>query len=153
MKKFTFCSKILQPCTKLRAKREAFEIAIANLSVRHTDTDKSASLLSVSFVALRYASTFTSFRQTTSVFWTFLKGFFGRPSKICNIALAITLSKSKKADKMPVFLMLNFFIIRFFDFCDCSSNTSFDFLIKLLKGIICISIFVIIFKLRFYPIP
>ena len=71
----------LQPCTKLRAKREAFEIAIANLSVRHTDTDKSASILSVSFVALRYASTFTSFRQTTYVFWTFLKGLCGRPSK------------------------------------------------------------------------
>ena len=61
---------------------------------KYTDTDKNVSILSVSFVALRYASTFTSFRQTTSAFWTFLKGLFGRPSKICNIALAITLSKS-----------------------------------------------------------
>ena len=80
MNKYAECY-FLQPCTKLRAKREAFEIVLVNLSVRHTDTDKSASLLSVSFVALRYASTFTSFRQTTYVFWTFLKGLCGRPSK------------------------------------------------------------------------
>ena len=33
----------------IRAKREVLEIGFVNLSVRHTDTDKSASILSVSF--------------------------------------------------------------------------------------------------------
>ena len=69
----------VQLCTLIRAKRVVLEIVFDNLGVRHTDTDKSASLLSVSFWRSSHSLDPHCVRAKNYVFWTFLEGAFWLP--------------------------------------------------------------------------
>ena len=72
---------IVQPCTMLGAERGAGEIGFVNLSVRHTDTDKSARLLSVSFSRSSHTLDPHVVRAKNYVFWTFLWGLCDCPHR------------------------------------------------------------------------
>ena len=93
----------LQYCTLLRAKRGVLEIVSDNLSVRHTDTDKNANIF-ISVVSALFATLDLHFAQAENcVFWTFLQGLFGRPSKTVQPCTVSHAPKGGQNDSASVF--------------------------------------------------
>lgn len=86
------------------------EIVYVNLSVRHTDTDKSASILSVSFRRSSHTLDPICDRADNYVFWTFLRGLCGLPPE--KYATLHCQSRPKRRTKWQYFFMHIFLPLR-----------------------------------------
>ena len=94
---------IVQPCTNNSSEARRVEIVYVNLSVRLTDTDKSVSLLSVSFRRSTLRFDPICDRADNYVFWTFLRWLCGSPLK--NMQHCTASHAPKRRTKWQYFFM------------------------------------------------